>query len=283
MAQGQRYENRFWVLNPLPAYIKVWPFKTNLVGGEGLYSSFQKVPSGVTLRIPLRGDWSVKMRGRVHKVPSGCVFCTMPSESCEILQSDPAAEWEWRELQFNGPEAEGFLGEFGLSPESPVANPVDPAGSLRAMELLHEIIESEGRSPAKMLSLAFSLLDACGQRKPKASKGDSRQELVRRVKLLQESGPFVDRGIGELAEELGVERSTLYRAFKAETGISPHEYLDSLRMHRAEELLWATPMTVSEVAEQTGFSDVKYFIGWFKAARGLPPGAWRRQSRASGA
>ncbi len=270
-------QSRFWLLDPIPPYLNFWPFKTNLVWGSGLYRSFQAVPSGATLRIPVSGSWTLRMRGRTHRIAPGGLFCTMPSEPCEFSQTDPSASWSWRELQFCGPEAEGFLGEFGLSPESPAIVPAEPEAALESLREIHETIEAEGRSPAKMLSLVFELLAACGQGAPGVPKGDSRQELVRKVKLLQESAPFADRGIGELAEELGVERSTLYRAFKAETGVSPHEYLDSLRTHRAEELLCATSLTLSAIAAQCGFSDVKYFIGWFKAKKGLPPGAWRKR------
>ena len=81
------------------------------------------------------------------------------------------------------------------------------------------------------------------------------------MKLVLGETPFVNRNISELTNQFGVERSTLYRAFMAETGVSPHDYMDTLRLSRAMDLLAWTSLPVSEVASQTGFSDVKYFIG----------------------
>ncbi len=278
------YDARFWPENPFPEHVKVWPFKTNHIRGQGLYSSFQRIPSGVTLRYVVSGDWLVSMRGKSHECRPGQVFCSMPSESVEFRQTDSSAQWEWLELQFNGPSAEGFLAEFGLAVSRPVASPSQPETARGLFERFHEMIESEGRSAPAMLSTLFALLDAFGSavKPPTAEAGSSRESLVKMAKLLLESEQWLGEGVEKLSSRLGVERSTLYRAFKAETGMSPHGYTDKLRLLRADELLTGTNLSVAQVAAQIGFPDAKYFIGWFKARRGSPPGAWRRKFQEPG-
>jgi AraC-like DNA-binding protein len=264
---------RLWPETAYPRHLRFWPFKSALMTGEWLYESVQPIPSGVTLRYVVAGEWTVSMRGETHKFGSGCVFCTVPSDAVTFKQILPDVTWEWYELQFNGPETESFLAEFGLSPESPVIEPERPQRALRLFKRIHELMESH--RAAELMAATFGLLAACGGRPAKESSG-GRGGLVKKAKLLLESEMLLGGGVEKLSSRLGVERTTLYRAFKEETGLSPHAYIDKLRLVRADELLWSTDIPVSSVASQTGFPDVKYFIGWFKAKRGLPPSAWRK-------
>lgn len=55
-------------------------------------------------------------------------------------------------------------------------------------------------------------------------------------------------------------------------GISPLQYRDTLRLCHAKDYLLIGYYTVSEVAEKCGFSDVNYFIRFFKKHTGLSPG-----------
>lgn len=270
------FEARYWPMKPIPYYLNVWLFKTHHICGRGRYSSVQKVPSGVTLRMIVSGDWSMEMRGRRRRMSPGEMFCTMPSEPVEFRQLDEGAAWEWREMQFYGPEAERFLGEFGLSRERPSVRPRDPKRALKLFKETHMRMGEPGRSAPAMLATVFELVEACGRRRAESARRDPARGMVEVAKLqLQGSGFFVDVSVKELAARMGVERSTLYRAFKGETGLSPHEYIDHLRLVRAQELLGGTALPVSEVARQTGFSSAKYFIGWFKSKTGASPGAWR--------
>jgi AraC-like DNA-binding protein len=150
--------------------------------------------------------------------------------------------------------------------------PARPERALRLLKHLHELMRA-GR-PAALVSASFALLDACvGTPLKPVDQGYG--GLVRKAKLLLESELIAGGGVEKLSASLGVERTTLFRAFKAEAGVSPHEYIDKLKLHRAMELLSSTKIPVSSAAAQCGFSDVKYFTSWFKAKVGQPPAAWR--------
>lgn len=74
-----------------------------------------------------------------------------------------------------------------------------------------------------------------------------------------------------LEKELGMSHSTLYRKLKALTGLSIHEFIRSIRLKRAAQLLESGSITVSEAAYQTGFSEMKYFRLYFKNQFGCLP------------
>ncbi len=268
---------RFWLLDPLPDYINVWVFKTNRFLQSGGYNSVQPCPSGVTLRYLVSGSWEVKMCGKTWQALPGNIFCAVPSEPLVFSQHDKG-EWEWLEIQFNGSFGEKFIGEFGLSPEHPVITPDNPEKAAEFFRQLYQLMDQPDRTIPYALELVFGLLEACRgkQNHNDASQQDAPKLLAARAVDYLESMPSAGKNVSELAEYFGVDRTTLGRAFRKHIGMSPHEYLDWFRMQRACELLGTTSLSVSEVGKRSGFSDVKYFIGWFKKHQGVTPGNYRK-------
>ena len=60
--------------------------------------------------------------------------------------------------------------------------------------------------------------------------------------------------------------------------MSPNQYIKTLRMNRAKDLLKTGLLSISEVAEQGGFADIYYFSKAFKRAVGMNPTAYKNQS-----
>lgn len=63
--------------------------------------------------------------------------------------------------------------------------------------------------------------------------------------------------------------------FRAITGATFTKYLSSHRMERARTLIITTPMSISEIARQTGYSNYNHFSATFKTYFGQTPGAYR--------
>lgn len=74
-----------------------------------------------------------------------------------------------------------------------------------------------------------------------------------------------------LGVELAMSHSTLYRKLKALTGLTINEFIRSIRIKRAAQLLETGEYSVSEAAFETGFSEVKYFRNYFKEQFGCLP------------
>jgi two-component system response regulator YesN len=68
--------------------------------------------------------------------------------------------------------------------------------------------------------------------------------------------------------------------FKQETGTTFIEYLTSIRMEKARELLCCTAMKASEVAYETGYHDPHYFSYLFKKINGCTPRDFRIRRKA---
>ncbi len=66
------------------------------------------------------------------------------------------------------------------------------------------------------------------------------------------------------------------RLFKRSYGMSPVQYITALKLQYAKSLLESGSFTLSEIAEQCGFADEKYFYAVFKKETGTTPAKWRK-------
>ena len=66
--------------------------------------------------------------------------------------------------------------------------------------------------------------------------------------------------------------------FGQQMGMTFTEYLTTLRMSKAKELLSATAMRSSEIAQAVGYNDPHYFSYLFRKHTGMTPSDFRRQS-----
>ncbi len=65
------------------------------------------------------------------------------------------------------------------------------------------------------------------------------------------------------------------RLFKKLTGASPHAYLATLRVARAQTLLAETDLNVTEISARVGYGSPSHFTKAFRQATGLTPRAFR--------
>ncbi len=84
-----------------------------------------------------------------------------------------------------------------------------------------------------------------------------------------------DLPLKEMARSVNLSSSRFRHLFKAETGSTPAQYLKSLRMRGARELIEMTFLTMKEVMSVVGVRDKRHFTEDFKRAYGLTPSQHR--------
>ena len=85
----------------------------------------------------------------------------------------------------------------------------------------------------------------------------------------------IDFGIPELCKAIGMSRTQLHRKTKALTGRSTSNFVRSLRLGKAKELLHTSHLNISQIAYEVGFRDPKYFSRTFAEEFGISPNQMR--------
>ena len=86
-----------------------------------------------------------------------------------------------------------------------------------------------------------------------------------------------DFDVEKLCRALALSTSQMNRKLTALTGLSTNNFIRSIRLIKAKELLLHSGYTVTAIAYDSGFNDPAYFIRVFKQMFGVTPQAWREQ------
>jgi len=83
--------------------------------------------------------------------------------------------------------------------------------------------------------------------------------------------------VQQLSHDLNMDRTVLYKKLQSITGLAPLEFIRSIRLKRAAQLLAQGNLPVAEVSEMVGFNTQKYFTKYFKETFGVTPSQYNQQ------
>ena len=112
---------------------------------------------------------------------------------------------------------------------------------------------------------------------PETAEAINREpELILQVRaLIEQHLGDGEYGVEQLAHDLCMERTGLYKKLTALTHTTPVAFIRSIRLHHAAVLLQEGKQSVNEIAELTGFSSPSYFTKCFKKEFGVLPSEYR--------
>lgn len=98
-----------------------------------------------------------------------------------------------------------------------------------------------------------------------------RKFLEHTIKLVEDNMENSEFGVKEFVNEVGISRSLLHKKLTGLTGQSAGEFINHLRMKKAQQLLRQNELNISEVAYSVGYNDPKYFTRLFSKYFGQSP------------
>ena len=84
--------------------------------------------------------------------------------------------------------------------------------------------------------------------------------------------------LAEIIAKSGLSYMQFSRRFKVATGLSPSNYITSLRIDKAKHLLANTKLKINEISTACGFENEYYFSNFFKKHIGFSPLTFRKMS-----
>ena len=102
---------------------------------------------------------------------------------------------------------------------------------------------------------------------------------VRKSMLLMSERLGVEIALDDIARQSGLSRPHFYKLFRAQTGLTPNLYLNTLVMEKALEALVGSEASISDIAFDLGFSSQSAFTRFFAGNVGIAPTDYRRAAR----
>jgi AraC-like DNA-binding protein len=225
-----------------------------------------------------RGTFETHLSGR-HTIEAGDVFVLFPGVWHRYMP-DPETGWDEQWVGFNGEQTtRPMLAPF-FNPKKPVLRiGVDEALRQRFIALVNRVGQDPAGAPFSNAGEILVILGLIQERARSVGTKGRVSGIIREAQnhILMNATATID--FAHLASALGIGYSTFRHSFKQQTGISPAQFQNSIRINRAQDLLSSTDLSVSEIAAQTGFDTVFYFSRHFKKSTGLTPKTYRARSR----
>jgi YesN/AraC family two-component response regulator len=113
------------------------------------------------------------------------------------------------------------------------------------------------------------------------STTDNKEDtFINKVRLILEKNlADEDFGINQLCKTLAMSRSQLYRKFSSLTDLTVHQFIMTLKLKKAQELLLSSDLNVSEVAFDTGFKNISHFSRVFTKEFGYNPSSIKTEKQ----
>ncbi len=145
--------------------------------------------------------------------------------------------------------------------------------------LLEESVHvDEAVLPLKIIECLFAVArcsDVVSLVDKNASKDDIHEKLLK-IRIYIICNYMRKILLTNAARKVGMSRSLFCAFFKKATGTTFINAVNDCRIEEACRLLKTTTLSVSEISDRVGYSDVSYFNRQFKARRGCSPLKWGR-------
>lgn len=148
-------------------------------------------------------------------------------------------------------------------------------GDLNRIEALYAMLSYERRRKDNNNHIIALIL--CELTNPLNDDRNSESDtLCERILAYMKYAQAEHLDIGYLAEKFMYHEKYLSQKFKKETGMSLKKHVKAELMGRARHLLAVTPLSITEISDRLGYSDVHSFSHVFKREEGISPREYRK-------
>ena len=222
-----------------------------------------------------RGTFSSDKQKNIQ-LAAGNVLLLFPGE-WHNYEPDPSTGWDEYWIDFQGESVEALIQNGFFNEQKKVFN-VGP--SLEMTQLFRMAINVAAEQKAgfqQILGGITNLLLGMTHSLDKSQALDQSQpmQLVNKAKLIMFENSHTGLTMEDIANRLCMSYSSFRRNFKQYTGLSPHQYLQEIRIQKSKELLAATNLTCQEIAYKIGYESPIHFSTTFKKKTGLTPAKYR--------
>ena len=143
-------------------------------------------------------------------------------------------------------------------------------------ENTEEILAESGKNIESAIAYAEKMVSQAITIRDQNSGNKNRSILKTAVDFIESHYMEEEISLNTVANVANVSANHFSALFSQNMGQTFIEYLTSLRMNKAKELLRCTGMRSSEIAGEIGYKDAHYFSYLFKKTQGMTPSDYRK-------
>ena len=139
-----------------------------------------------------------------------------------------------------------------------------------------EVLAESGKNMESAIAYAKKMISQAIEIRDQNSGNKNRSILKTVVDFIDSHYMEEDISLNTVANVANVSSNHFSALFSQNMGQTFIEYLTTLRMNKAKELLRCTGMRSSEIAGEIGYKDAHYFSYLFKKTQGMTPSDYRK-------
>ena len=169
-----------------------------------------------------------------------------------------------------------FLGDDRFKLDDFLAIPVtDPDGFLHIFKLMENLFlfDTPGRD-FELMSLFYGML---GKLYTSAKKQCSYPIIKAGTEYMEKNLSNPDLSNESIAKSAGVSEIYFRKLFKRQFGLTPHAYMQQIRINKAKAMLENGSTDIEGICSDCGYNNIYYFFKVFKEKTGYTPTDYRKK------
>lgn len=250
------------------------------VNNLGIFESlgnfyFEQVSSCFSCHIIRDGTGIMRVNGRDYNALAGTLVVFFPGSHI-IYYDFPEKPWKYTWFRLEGKKTLWALKQAGLREQNPVMAIPDFENFNKWLEKFSSEFMNGKYNSVFPVSSAWEFISLLLPDNESQENGQENSKNLADASRLLLEDPFSEiYTVEQLAEHFGVNRSTLFRAFRKSYGVSPKEYIKNFQFEKARELLSRSRLSIKEIAHICGFEKQDYFSVSFRRKYKMTPSEWR--------
>lgn len=225
----------------------------------------------------LEGTIEFAFENNEATLTSGDVFCMYPgiSYTYKSVSNDNPLHIIW--ITFDGAQSPLLIDMAGFTRSVPYLRDVindTMETTLRQMFTFHE---HDKKIHIDLYACLYRLFSCIIEQQPQEETPMEPARWITKSMEYMNAHYTEQITVQDVADYISVHRVYFSRLFTQQTGVSPKQYLQKLKMNRAVQLLRHSPHSITEISHSLGYSDLYAFTRAFSKYYQFPPSVLRKK------
>lgn len=221
------------------------------------------------------GSGTYTVNGKTYKLAAYDGFVVPPNTSV-IYIADPETPWTVYWVGFYGKNVATFLERAKIDSSNLTFHYDKDDTITKDMENLFSLVQKPFRTGELLLSFVYHILGTL------SSQYQTNTDIFLAHNHFYSCAQYIKNNIRlpiqvqDLAADQNLSCSQIYRIFKENSGLTPHQYIEKAKVEKACEFIRETDLSYQEISFLLGYEYISHFFKVFKRVTGYTPSTYKK-------